>query len=99
MVMPASPTPAFRLGEKLEDPLAMYLSDIFTIGANLAGIPGLSCPVGRTASGLPLAAQLLGPEDSEPVLLAAGRAIEMKGDTSRLARRHVMEFEWPTKPS
>src|SRR5262249_2399526 len=79
MLMPASPTPAFRLGEKLDDPLAMYLSDIFTIGANLAGIPGLSCPVGRTPAGLPVAVQLLGPEDSEPTLLAAGRAIEVRG--------------------
>jgi aspartyl-tRNA(Asn)/glutamyl-tRNA(Gln) amidotransferase subunit A len=103
MLLPAAPTTAFRLGEKTEDPLAMYLSDIFTIGANLAGIPGLSVPVGLarhpTPSGsrLPRAVQLLGPEDGEPILLRAGRAIEIEGDTSRLARGDVGEFAWPTK--
>jgi len=79
----------------------MYLSDIFTIGANLAGIPGLTVPVGLTAgnAGLPLprAVQLLGPDDSEPTLLAAGRVIEVRGDVARLSRRHETEFAWPTK--
>jgi aspartyl-tRNA(Asn)/glutamyl-tRNA(Gln) amidotransferase subunit A len=97
LLMPASPTLPFRIGEKTEDPLAMYLSDIFTIGANLAGIPGLSVPVGRTAGGLPTSAQLLGPDDSEPVLLRAGRALEVRGDAARLPRAHDAEFEWPTK--
>jgi aspartyl-tRNA(Asn)/glutamyl-tRNA(Gln) amidotransferase subunit A len=97
MLLPASPTLPFKLGEKTEDPLAMYLSDIFTIGANLAGIPGLSVPVGLTGAGLPRAVQLLGAEDSEPVLLRAGRAIEMMGETSRFDRRHESEFAWPTK--
>ena len=97
MLLPASPTLPFRLGEKTEDPLAMYLSDIFTIGVNLAGIPGLSFPVGLSAEGLPRAVQLLGPEDSEPVLLSAGRAIEMKGERARFDRRHESEFAWPTK--
>jgi aspartyl-tRNA(Asn)/glutamyl-tRNA(Gln) amidotransferase subunit A len=97
MLLPASPTLPFRLGEKTEDPLAMYLSDIFTIGANLAGIPGLSVPVGLSGSGLPRAVQLLGQEDSEPTLLRAGRAIEMKGEKSRFDRRHESEFAWPTK--
>ena len=97
MLLPASPTLPFKLGEKTEDPLAMYLSDIFTIGANLAGIPGLSVPVGLTASGLPRSVQLLGPEDSEPVLLSAGRAIEMKGDQTKFDHRHESEFAWPTK--
>ena len=97
MVLPASPTLPFRLGEKTEDPLAMYLSDIFTIGANLAGTPGLSVPVGLSSAGLPRAVQLLGPEDSEPLLLRAGRALEMKGDTAKLARKHESEFAWPTK--
>jgi aspartyl-tRNA(Asn)/glutamyl-tRNA(Gln) amidotransferase subunit A len=101
MLMPASPTLPFRIGEKTDDPLEMYLSDIFTIGANLAGIPGLTVPVGLTkASGrpsLPLAVQVLGPEDSEPVLLAAGRALEVRGDTTKLSGKHEMEFAWPTK--
>jgi aspartyl-tRNA(Asn)/glutamyl-tRNA(Gln) amidotransferase subunit A len=98
MMIPATPTLPFRLGEKTEDPLAMYLSDIFTIGANLAGVPGLSVPVGLSAAGLPRAVQLLGPEDSEPVLLRAGRALEMKGDRAHFDRRHEGEFAWPVKP-
>jgi len=97
ILQPATPTLPFRLGEKLDDPLAMYLSDIFTIGANLAGIPGLSVPVPRAPSGLPRAVQLLGPEDGEPALLRAGRAIEVNGDVKRLGRAHVTEFAWPTK--
>jgi len=97
MLLPAAPTLAFKLGEKTEDPLAMYLSDIFTIGANLAGIPGLTCPVGPTAAGLPRAVQLLGPYDSEPLLLRAGRALEVKGEKALLARDHEMEFAWPAK--
>ncbi len=97
LLMPASPTLPFRLGEKTDDPLAMYLSDVFTIGANLAGIPGLTVPTGLAPGGLPTAVQLLGPEDSEPRLLAAARAIEVGGDVARLARRHTTEFAWPTK--
>ena len=101
MLTPASPTLPFRIGEKTEDPLAMYLSDIFTIGANLAGIPGLTAPVGLSAGNgrppLPRAVQILGPDDSEPVLLAAGRVIEARGDVARLTRGHEMEFSWPTK--
>jgi len=97
MLMPASPTLPFRLGEKLDDPLAMYLSDIFTIGANLAGIPGLSVPLGLTGAGLPVGVQVLGPDDSEPALLRAGRALEVRGDRARLGREHTTEFAWPTK--
>ncbi len=97
MLMPASPTLPFRLGEKTADPLAMYLSDVFTIGANLAGIPGLSVPLDPAANGLPRAVQLLGPMDSEPVLLRAGRALEVRGDLTRLGRDHETEFAWPTK--
>ena len=99
LLLPAAPTLAFRLGEKVDDPLAMYLSDIFTIGANLAGIPGLTVPVGLAAGSprLPRAVQLLGPMDAEPVLLRAGRAIEVGGDTARLAREHETEFAWPGK--
>jgi aspartyl-tRNA(Asn)/glutamyl-tRNA(Gln) amidotransferase subunit A len=97
MLLPAAPTLAFRLGEKIEDPLAMYLSDVFTIGANLAGIPGLTVPVGLSAERLPRAVQVLGPEDAEPMLLRAARAIEVRGDRSRLPRTHETEFAWPTK--
>jgi len=102
MLLPVAPTLAFRLGEKTADPLAMYLSDIFTIGANLAGIPGLSVPVGLSAAtvdrrALPRAVQLLAPEDGEPLLLRAARALEVRGDTARLAGSNETEFAWPTK--
>jgi aspartyl-tRNA(Asn)/glutamyl-tRNA(Gln) amidotransferase subunit A len=97
LLMPVAPTPAFALGAKLDDPLAMYLSDIFTIGANLAGVPGLSVPVGHTAAGLPRAAQLVGPADGEPALLRAARAIEVRGERAMLARDHETEFAWPTR--
>jgi aspartyl-tRNA(Asn)/glutamyl-tRNA(Gln) amidotransferase subunit A len=97
LLLPAAPTLPFRLGEKLEDPLAMYLSDLFTIGANLAGIPGLSVPLPPSSGGLPRAAQLLGPDDAEPVLLAAGRALEVRGERARLARAQATEVMWPSK--
>ena len=72
IVTPTSPTPAFRAGEKLEDPLSMYLSDILTIPANLAGIPGISIPCGFSASGLPIGLQILGkPFDEETIIRAA----------------------------
>ena len=93
LLMPASPTLPFPLGEKTDDPLAMYLSDIFTIGANLAGIPGLSVPVGLSRDRLPRAVQLVGPEDGEPVLLRAARAIETRGARAP----QEPEFAWPTK--
>jgi len=97
MLLPAAPTLAFKLGEKVDDPLAMYLSDIFTIGANLAGIPGLTVPVGLNARRLPKAVQLLGPEDAEPALLRAARAIEVRGETAKMGREHETEFAWPTR--
>jgi aspartyl-tRNA(Asn)/glutamyl-tRNA(Gln) amidotransferase subunit A len=97
LLLPAAPSLAFRLGEKTEDPLAMYLSDIFTIGANLAGIPGLTVPLPLSAAGLPRGVQVLGPEDSEPALLRTGRVLEVRGDVARLDRRHETEFTWPTK--
>jgi len=96
MLLPASPTLPFQIGEKTDDPLAMYLSDIFTIGANLAGIPGLTVPVGLTAGRLPKAVQLLGPEDAEPTLLRAARAIEIRGETAKMPGQHETEFAWPT---
>ena len=69
---PTAPTPAFRLGEKTQDPLQMYLSDIFTISVNLAGVPALSMPCGFSSEGLPIGLQLIGkPFDEETVLRAA----------------------------
>jgi aspartyl-tRNA(Asn)/glutamyl-tRNA(Gln) amidotransferase subunit A len=80
LATPVSPTPAFRLGEKLADPLTMYLSDIFTISANLAGIPGLSVPCGFSRAGLPIGLQLLGPPFGEAALLKAAYALEQATD-------------------
>lgn len=68
ILTPTSPTPAFKLGEKLKDPLQMYLSDIFTIPANLAGIPAISIPCGYSKDGLPIGLQLMGKPFDEPTL-------------------------------
>jgi aspartyl-tRNA(Asn)/glutamyl-tRNA(Gln) amidotransferase subunit A len=73
---PTTPTPAFRKGEKSSDPLAMYLSDIFTISANLAGLPGMSIPCGFTSAGLPVGLQLTGRILDEKTVLRAGAAYE-----------------------
>jgi aspartyl-tRNA(Asn)/glutamyl-tRNA(Gln) amidotransferase subunit A len=75
LVSPTSPTPAFGLGEKLEDPLAMYLSDVCTIPVNLAGIPALSIPCGLE-DGLPVGFQIMGRILDEATLLRVGRALE-----------------------
>jgi aspartyl-tRNA(Asn)/glutamyl-tRNA(Gln) amidotransferase subunit A len=71
---PTTPHPAFRLGEKVNDPVQLYLEDLFTVGANLAGIPAISIPMGRNRAGLPLGLQLQGPPLQEATLLAVGHA-------------------------
>lgn len=76
LVTPTAPTAAFPLGEKLDDPIAMYLSDIFTISANLAGIPGLVVPCGTTPQGLPVGVQFLGKAFQEGTLLRLGARLE-----------------------
>jgi aspartyl-tRNA(Asn)/glutamyl-tRNA(Gln) amidotransferase subunit A len=76
LLSPTSPTAAFRLGEKASDPLAMYLTDIYTISVNLAGLPGLSIPCGFTAAGLPIGLQLIGRPFDEAGLLAIARHYE-----------------------
>lgn len=73
---PVAPTTAFRIGEKADDPLAMYLSDIYTISANLAGIPGISVPCGQDSGGLPIGLQLQAPAFAESTLLQAAAALE-----------------------
>jgi aspartyl-tRNA(Asn)/glutamyl-tRNA(Gln) amidotransferase subunit A len=73
---PTAPTPAFRIGEKIDDPLTMYLSDIFTISANLAGIPALSVPCGFSAAGLPIGLQLLGNHFGEEMILRVAHHFE-----------------------
>jgi aspartyl-tRNA(Asn)/glutamyl-tRNA(Gln) amidotransferase subunit A len=73
---PTAPTPAFRIGEKIDDPLTMYLSDIFTISANLAGIPAMSVPCGFSASGLPIGLQLMGKHFNEEMLFRVAHHFE-----------------------
>jgi aspartyl-tRNA(Asn)/glutamyl-tRNA(Gln) amidotransferase subunit A len=76
LALPTSPTTAFRVGERADDPLAMYLSDICTIPTNLAGDPGISVPVGLDDSGLPIGFQLLAPALGEAVLFRVAEAVE-----------------------
>jgi len=79
VVSPTSPTTAFRLGEKLDDPLAMYLSDVYTVPVNLAGLPGISIPCGFDSKGLPVGLQLIGKPFDEETLLRIARAAEPPG--------------------
>ena len=81
---PTSPGPAFRLGEKTDDPLQMYLSDIYTISANLATIPGISVPCGFTAAGLPVGLQIMTDVFTEDRLLGIARLLELKRDDAGL---------------
>ncbi len=76
ILTPTTPTPAFRIGEKTDDPMQMYLSDIFTISANLAGIPGISVPCGFTAGGLPIGVQFLAGHFREERLIQIAGAFE-----------------------
>ena len=76
---PTTPTPAFRIGAKMDDPITMYLNDIYTIGANLAGLPALSVPCGLV-DGLPVGLQVIGPHFAEPRILAAAHAYQRETD-------------------
>jgi aspartyl-tRNA(Asn)/glutamyl-tRNA(Gln) amidotransferase subunit A len=80
---PVAPTTAFKLGEKTADPLQMYLSDIFTISVNLAGLPGLALPCGYDRAGMPIGLQLIGPPFGEELILQAGDAYENSGAFTR----------------
>jgi len=79
IVAPVSPFPAFKLGEKIDDPLAMYLSDIYTITGSLAGIPCMSVPCGKTAAGLPVGMQILAKHFDEPTMFRLADAFERAG--------------------
>ena len=85
ILCPTSPEPAFLLGAKTDDPLAMYLEDVFTVPASLAGIPAVSVPSDFSRDGLPIGMQLIGPGDSEPLLFALARVLE--DASGALARR------------
>jgi aspartyl-tRNA(Asn)/glutamyl-tRNA(Gln) amidotransferase subunit A len=80
---PTAPSTAFRLGEKMSDPLQMYLSDIFTISVNLAGLPGMALPCGYDGGAMPIGLQLIGPAFGEEVVLRAGDAFERSGAVTR----------------
>lgn len=84
LITPTSPVPAFKIGEK-SDPLAMYLCDIYTIGVNLAGLPGISVPCGFTQAGLPIGVQLIGQPFQEANLLAIAHAYEQGHDWKTMA--------------
>jgi aspartyl-tRNA(Asn)/glutamyl-tRNA(Gln) amidotransferase subunit A len=83
ILSPISPVPPFKLGEKVNDPLSMYLMDVFTLPCNLAGLPGLSLPCGFTKSNLPIGLQLLGKPFDEARMLRIARAFEREHDFHR----------------
>jgi aspartyl-tRNA(Asn)/glutamyl-tRNA(Gln) amidotransferase subunit A len=87
IVGPTSPTPAFEVGAKGDDPLAMYLCDVYTVATNLAGLPGISIPCGRTKSGLPIGLQLQGKAFDDVGVLQAARCFE---------RELSLELPWPS---
>ncbi len=89
VLTPTAPTPAFLSGEKVDDPLAMYLNDIFTVTANLAGIPGISVPCDVSSDGLPIGLQLLGPNWSEPSLFRLAGAYELANPVKALPKVHA----------
>jgi aspartyl-tRNA(Asn)/glutamyl-tRNA(Gln) amidotransferase subunit A len=83
VLSPTSPVPPFKLGEKVDNPLSMYLMDVFTLPCNLAGLPGLSLPCGFTQAGLPIGLQILGKPFDEARLLRIARAFEREHDFIR----------------
>ena len=76
ILTPTTPTPAFKIGEKITDPLSMYLSDIFTVPVNLAGLPALSLPCGKTQKGLPVGLQIIGKAFDEETIFQVGQIFE-----------------------
>ena len=80
LLTPVAPSTAPRLGESLDDPLKMYLSDIYTVPLNLAGLPGLSMPCGFDGGGMPIGAQLIGPALGEAKVLGAAHAFQLDTD-------------------
>ena len=82
LLAPTTPTAAFALGDKLDDPLAMYLNDVFSVPASLAGLPAMSVPAGLNSDGLPLGLQVIGKPFDEQGVLNAGLAIEQRAGFS-----------------
>ena len=88
LALPTSPTPAFKLGDRTTDPLQMYLSDVFTVTANLTGVPAIALPSGLSGEGLPLSIQLMGRRLEESQLLRAARALEKVCGFDELRKTH-----------
>ena len=86
MLTPTSPTTAFRFGEKTGNPLEMYLSDIYTVTVNIAGLPGISVPCGRDAKGLPIGMQLIAAPFEEPKLLRTAEYYESREGSQWITR-------------
>ena len=80
IITPVAPTPAFKIGEKADDPIAMYLADIYTVTASLAGICGISVPCGVSREGLPIGAQILGKHFAEGTVFRVAAAVEQFKD-------------------
>ena len=76
VLTPTAPSAAFTIGEKMDDPIAMYLNDVFTVPASMAGLPGISVPAGLSGDGLPLGLQLIGRAFDEETLLRAAEVLE-----------------------
>jgi aspartyl-tRNA(Asn)/glutamyl-tRNA(Gln) amidotransferase subunit A len=89
LLTPVSPTPAFKIGEKVHDPLTMYLTDIFTLSTNLAGIPGITIPYSTSKEGLPIGIQLLGNYFDEETILMAAYALEQRKNWRGLRLPHL----------
>ncbi len=87
ILTPVNPNPAFKLGEKVDNPVAMYLEDLMSVSPNLAGVPGLTIPVGETANGLSLGLQLVGPRRSDQELLQLAK--QMRGNTKPSEDEHA----------
>jgi len=86
IVTPTSPTTAFKLGEKTADPIKMYLSDIFTIAVNLAGLPAISIPCGFDEKGLPIGLQIIGKAFDEETILNVANALEKELNVNNLPK-------------
>jgi len=76
LIAPVAPTPAFKLGENVADPIKMYLADVMTVPASLAGLPAISMPAGSSEQGLPIGVQLIGKRRDDALLLALAKSME-----------------------
>jgi aspartyl-tRNA(Asn)/glutamyl-tRNA(Gln) amidotransferase subunit A len=87
LLTPATPGPAFALGDKSHDPVSMYLNDVFTVTVNLAGLPAIAVPAGLTTNGLPLGLQVIGKAFDESTVLRVGRSIEAAAEFTAKPRK------------